>query len=197
MAPDDPAPQETLAQARRAAAGDPQAAAGLVDRLYPLVLKIARAHLPRRLDAADLCQIVFVKLFRHLGQYSGAAPLEHWVSRIAVNTCLNELEAERVRPEVRHADLTPEERAVVNHLETPAAELPPDDALASRDLLHRLLATLPPEDRLVLQFLHMEGLTAAEIAGLTGWSATAVKVRAFRARNKLRKRLAYLVPPSA
>ena len=56
----------------------------------------------------------------------------------------------------------------------------------SRALLFRLLETLSPEDRLVLSLLHLEGRTTDQIAELTGWNRTLVKVRAFRARKKLR-----------
>src|SRR3989442_13532666 len=84
---------------------DEEAARALVCELYPLVMKIVRSHLPRRTDEEDLAQMVFAKIFAHLEQYSGAVPFEHWVSRVAVNTCLNQLRAEKCRPELRWADL--------------------------------------------------------------------------------------------
>src|SRR5262245_25655584 len=95
---------------------DDEAARALVQRLYPLVAKIVRAHRPRRTSEEDLCQMIFIKVFQRLGQFSGNVPVEHWVSRIAVNTCLNQIESEKVRPEVRHADLSIEEQAVVENL---------------------------------------------------------------------------------
>src|SRR5882762_9761086 len=88
---------------------DEDAARLLFHHLYPLVIKVVRSHLPRRMSEEDLTQTVFMKVFANLDQYSGLAPLEHWVSRIAVNTCIKALRAERVRPEVRHADLSEEE----------------------------------------------------------------------------------------
>src|SRR5947199_2486748 len=93
---------------------DEEAARELVRRLYPLVAKIARAHRPRRTAEEDLCQMIFIRVFQKLQQYSGAAPLEHWVSRIAVNTCRNALAAEKARPELRHADLSEDEAALLN-----------------------------------------------------------------------------------
>ena len=91
---------------------DDEAARALVRQLYPLVAKIVRAHRPRRTAEEDLCQMIFIKVFQKLSQFSGKVPLEHWVSRIAVNTCLNQIESEKVRPELRHADLSLEEQAV-------------------------------------------------------------------------------------
>src|SRR3954469_18815359 len=93
------------------------AAAGeLVRRLYPLVVKIVRAHRARRTQEEDLCQMIFIKMFQNLGQFSGKVPLEHWVSRIAVNTCLNQIAKEKARPELRRADLSEEQAAVIDNL---------------------------------------------------------------------------------
>ena len=80
---------------------DDEAARELVRRLYPLVAKMVRSHRPRRTSEEDLCQMIFIKIFQKLSQFSGKVPLEHWVSRIAVNTCLNQIESEKVRPELR------------------------------------------------------------------------------------------------
>src|SRR5438046_6629342 len=92
---------------------DDDAARALVRQLYPLVAKIVRAHRPRRTAEEDLCQMIFIKVFQKLSQFSGKVPLEHWVSRIAVNTCLNQIESERLRPDVRYAELSDEEQAVI------------------------------------------------------------------------------------
>src|SRR5213083_1058672 len=111
---------------------DDKAARELVRRLYPLVAKIVRAHRPRRTPEEDICQMIFIKVFQKLSQFSGNVPLEHWVSRVAVNTCLNQLESENVRPEVRHDDLSVEAHAVIETLASPSDELDPDRRFASR-----------------------------------------------------------------
>src|SRR5438874_10399318 len=121
---------------------DDEAARALVRELYPLVAKLVRAHRPRRTAEEDLCQMIFIKVFQKLSQFSGKVPLEHWVSRIAVNTCLNQIEAEKARPELRYADLSEEEQAVVENLATSARELAPDERLASRQLVEHLLGLL-------------------------------------------------------
>jgi RNA polymerase sigma-70 factor (ECF subfamily) len=169
---------------------DEAAARELVRWLYPLVLKLVRSHRPRRSAEEDLCQMIFIKVFQKLGQFSGKVPLEHWVSRIAVNTCLNQIQAEKVRPEFRHADLSEEEVAVVNNLAATADKLGPDQTFAARDLVERLLTALKPAERLVIDLLYLQQRSVAEIQALTGWGASLVKVRAFRARQKLRVQLA-------
>src|SRR3954464_789898 len=168
---------------------DEQAASLFMERLYPLVLKLVRAYLPRRTSEEDLVQTVFMKIFANLGQYSGRVPVEHWVSRIAVNTCLNDLKAEKVRPEWRWSDFSEEEQYVIDTLAATPADARELSAFASRDLLEKLLSTLEPQDRLIIQLLHLEERSVAEIRQLTGWSEPLIKVRAFRARRKLRKSL--------
>src|ERR1700732_1613765 len=139
---------DARALVKAALAHDDDAARELVRRLYPLVAKIVRAHRPHRTDEEDLCQMIFIKVFQKLSQFSGKVPLEHWVSRIAVNTCLNQIEAEKARPELRYADLSEEEQAVVENLAISARELAPDERLASRQLVEHLLGLLKPVERL-------------------------------------------------
>ena len=132
----------------------------------------------------------FHKSISKLSQYSGKVPLEHWVSRIAVNTCLNQIEMEKVRPELRHADLSVEEQAVVENLAVSTDELPPDQQFASRQLVEHLLAALKPAERLAIDLLYLQGRSVEEIRKITGWSAALIKVRAFRARQKMKALLA-------
>jgi RNA polymerase sigma-70 factor (ECF subfamily) len=167
--------------------GDEDAARALVERLYPTIIKVIRCHLPRRTSEEDLAQAVYGKIFRNLHQFSGRVPLEHWVSRITVNTCINQLNHENVRPELRMCDLSEEQEAVIEHLACTNDELPGDRSTAARELLEKLLAQLKPDERLVITLLHLEERSTAEVSRLTGWSVSLVKVRAFRARHKLRK----------
>jgi len=169
---------------------DDDAARALVQQLYPTVVKIVRAHRSRRTAEEDLCQMIFIRVFQKLSQFSGKVPLEHWVSRIAVNTCLNQIESERIRPELRHADLSAEEQAVIENLATSTEELAPDQRFASRQLVEHLLAALKPVERLAIDLLYLQGRSVEEIRKITGWSAALVKVRAFRARQKMKQLLA-------
>ena len=168
---------------------DEEAARALVRHLFPLVAKVVRAHRPRRAAEEDLCQMIFIKMFQKLPQYSGAVPLEHWVSRIAVNTCLNAIAAEKARPELRRADLSEEQEAVIDHLAATTDDLGADEQLGARDLLAHLLDSLKPAERLVIDLLHLQEKTVEEISRLTGWTKALVKVRAFRARQKLKRQL--------
>jgi RNA polymerase sigma factor (sigma-70 family) len=185
---------ECLASVR---AGEEDAARRLMQQLYPQVISIIRTHLPRRTAEEDLMQMVFVKVFAKLGQFSGKVPFEHWVSRIAVNTCLNQLKAEKIRPEVRWADMSEEEERVLHALHETRDELPVSESLASRELVDKLLATLKPSDRMLVTWLHLEGCTMEEVRERTGWNIALIKIRAFRARHKLKKQLESLLKESA
>src|SRR5262249_27687816 len=145
---------------------------------------------PRRTDEEDLCQMIFIKVFQKLSQFSGKVPLEHWVSRIAVNTCLNQIEWEKIRPELRRADLSVEEKAVIENLATSPDDVSPDRGFASRRLVEHLLAVLKPVERLAIDLLYLQGRSVEEIRKITGWTAALVKVRAFRARQKMKDYLA-------
>jgi RNA polymerase sigma-70 factor (ECF subfamily) len=181
---------------QEAATGDDPACRRLVEALYPVVIRIVRSHLPRRVAEEDLTQEIFMKMFARLHQYRGDRPVSHWVSRIAVTTCLDHLRAQKRRPELRWADLNEDEAAVVENLGTVDPSPSAQDALHSRELVQKLLETLRPDDRLVLRLLDLEEKSVAEIKVLTGWSASLIKIRAFRARRKLRKTLEHWKEPT-
>lgn len=179
---------DTTSCLREIASGNEDAARELVRHLSPLVLKIARKYRPFRNDEEDIVQQVFMKIFAKISQYSGSVPLEHWVSRIAVNTCLNEIERQRVRPELRHADLSEDQQEVLEKIQTDE-QLDPADNMASAELVEQMLGTLSPEDRLVVRMMYLDGHSVKDIQKQTGWSSALVRIRAFRARAKLKKML--------
>ncbi len=186
--PDDEVPPFDLAGCLDGVRRRDQAAArALVDHLYPLVIRIVRSHLPRRVPEEDLAQEVFMKMFTRLGQYQGAVPFPHWVSRIAVTTCIDHLRAQKRRPEFRWADLSENEAEVLDAVMTNENDVPANDAIAAHEIVHKLLAQLNAEDQMVIRMLDLEQKTIAEIAALTGWNQSLIKMRAFRARRKLQK----------
>lgn len=182
---------DCLARVRRR---DEEAARMLLHHLYPLVIKLVRSHLPRRTSEEDLAQVVFMKVFAKIEQFSGTVPFEHWVSRIAVNTCLNQLQAEKIRPEIRWADMSEDEERVLESVASRVEDAQgPDEQVAARDLVDRLLGLLNPKDRLLINLMHLEGRSVEEVKAITGWNSSVIKVRAFRARRKLKKHFANLM----
>jgi RNA polymerase sigma-70 factor (ECF subfamily) len=185
--PDDAPPFDLAGCLDRVRRRDQAAARELVEHLYPLVIRIVRSHLPRRVPEEDLAQEIFLKMFTRLAQYQGAVPFPHWVSRIAVTTCIDHLRAQKRRPEFRWADLSETEAEVLDNVITNENDVAANDAIAAHELVHKLLDQLKPDDQLVLRLLDLEQKTVAEISRQTGWNQSLVKVRAFRARRKLQK----------
>ena len=164
----------------------------LMEFLYPFVAKILNARLRYRESKEDVSQEIFIRVFSKIEQYSGKVPFHHWVSRIAVNTCTTAYHRAKARQELRIADLSEEEARVVESIKATAEEASPSDQLAARELVEKLLASLRPEDQLVIRLVYLSGYSHQQVSDLTGWSVSLAKVRAFRARQRLRRTLAKL-----
>lgn len=178
--------QDCLSRVR---SGDLAAANSLILHLAPLVQRLVRNHLPRRESEEDLMQDVFLKLLQKLDSYQERAgiPFEHWVSRLTVRTCLDALRAEKARPEWRFTDLNAGEAAWLDFLMKGQSAAPTSPSMDAKAVVMRLLAQLSPPDRLVLTLLDLEERSTQEIAQITGWTRPMVKMRAMRARRKLRQ----------
>ena len=153
--------------------GDPSAFAELVRRHQLRVFRLAGRFFRRREDVEDAAQDTFITAWRRLATYAARAPFEHWITRVCLRVCYARLGSERRREE---------------QSEAPETTVRPHDVAATIDL-ERLLARLTPADRFVLLLLDGEGWTVKEIAQRVGWTETNVKVRAFRARRRLRRAL--------
>ena len=184
---DHPADSAQLVERWRA--GDDAAGRELIDLLYPIIIRIVRLHLPRRDDEADLAQEVLMKTFSRLHQYKATAPLAHWVSRIALTTCLDRLRAQKVRPEVRWSDLSSVEAELFDTAWLEGRAESPEKAIFARDLVERMLAVLPAEDRSLILLVDLEGFSLEEVSQRTGWSLSKIKMRLFRVREQLRRQV--------
>ena len=172
---------------RRWKEGSEAAAEEVIQHLYPVISKIVRTHLPRRDDEKDLIQEILMKTFAKLHQYKGDAPITHWVSRLALTTCLDRLRAQKIRPEIRRSDLTPEESDVFEAAWLSGSSPDASGAIAARDLVDKILAFLSPEDRSLILMVDLEGRSLQEISDATGWSISKIKMRLFRVRPQLRQ----------
>jgi len=138
----------------------------------------------------DLAQETFVKAWRALEQFDGRAPFEHWLSRIAVRVALDHLRREkRRRNEIGLPELG-EDALDWLRGDDGNSELGGREAAEILDLALRELA---PADRVVITMQEIEGRSVKEISEAMGTSGVAVRVRAMRARMKLKKVLEKLV----
>ena len=172
LPPDAPAvsadESRLVAASRR---GDSGAFSELVRLHTQRVFRLVGRFYRRREDVEDLAQETFITAWRKLHTYKERAPFEHWLTRVCLNCCYAQLRKAR-RPEEPLAQEGP-------------ARLPPDPTAALE--LERLLKPLAAADRFILLLLDGEGWSTEEIAERLGWSRANVKVRAHRARKKLRK----------
>lgn len=153
------------------------------------MLRIVRNHLPRSADEQDLVQEVFMKVFANIDRFRGDQPFPHWVARISLNTCYDQLRKQKARAEVRFADLSEEDIGFVETIMLESAETAPAATRDGRGLVSKLLDTLKPRERMVLQMIDLEKKAVREVCELTGWGASKVKVTAMRARRKLNENL--------
>jgi len=177
-----------LELARQSRAGDESAFAEIVRRYSPRVFKVASRFFRQRSLVEEAAQEVFLKAFTQLGSYEGRGSMEGWLTRIATNTCLNTLRGRR--PELTVSDLTEDENNWLDDkLSEVATELhrSAERKLVAADLADRVLGILSPEDRLAVMLIDGEDASIKEVAEMTGWSESKVKVRAFRARRKIRE----------
>ena len=171
--------------------GDTASFEELVRKYQPRVFVTARRYARREEEVEDIVQEVFIKAFQKLDTFRGDAPFEHWLMRLAVRTCYDFLRVHQRNRESRFTDLSDPERDWLDRFVAEPARAP-EDADAARTLVSRLLTMLSPKARLIITLLEIEERSVKEIAALTGWSVTLVKVRAFRARAEMRKCLQQL-----
>lgn len=176
---------------RRAASGDETAFEELFNRHRRRVALIASRFFRQREQIEEVVQDSFMKAYFALAAFSNQQEnsFASWIARIAFNASYDELRRMKRRPESTVAgDLTEEETARLQaQLRATGAGDDVEAATVARDLAEKLLARLSPEDRLLLVMLDVEGLSVAEIGETNSWSVSKVKVRAHRARVRLRR----------
>jgi RNA polymerase sigma-70 factor, ECF subfamily len=170
--------------------GDSAAFNELSSRHRPRVERLCQRFFSDQEMARDLAQESFIRAYTALKTYRAEMPFGGWLRSIVINLCYDELRRRKRRPEELVGDFgAPEVQWM--HLVNEAS---PEDLVGeaeerqeAHDLAHRLLDTLRPEDRMVMVLKESEDMSVAEIADILGWSEAKVKIRAFRARQALRK----------
>lgn len=176
--------------AERCAAGDGQACQELVHSHQRMVYHLALQLLGNPEDARDLCQDVFLTVFRSIRRFRGDSALQTWIYRIAVNQARNQQRWWRRRKRSDQVSLD----AVLIDPPAPAAASP-ERALDRKELRRRLwqaLRRLPFEQRSAIVLRELHGMRYAEIAFSLGVSTAAVKSRLARARRTLRADLRHV-----
>ena len=173
--------------------GNPESFEPLVVKYQPRVFAIARRYARREDEVEDIVQTVFMKAYSKLSSYRGDAPFEHWLMRTATFTCYDFLRKHQRNREWNATDLSTEENEWLENMGEDTTEKEANQS-AAKALVDRLLEGLKPDDRMIITMLDLEQKSVKEIAKLTDFTESNVKVRAHRARDKMKKILATLAP---
>ncbi len=170
---------------RKALDGNDSAFAELAERYRSRVFATASRYARGRAELEDLAQDIFIRAWKGLKSYRADAPFEHWFMTITIRTCYDFLRKHRKR----------RENEVL--VENSPADLYADSADTTDQQIHkrrdaweiidRILTELNDKERLIITLMELEEKTVKETAALTGWSESNVKVRAHRARHKMRE----------
>jgi RNA polymerase sigma-70 factor (ECF subfamily) len=179
-------PEGALVQ--RAQAGDEAAFGEIVARYHTKVFSIIHGIVRQRNDVEDIAQQVFAKVYLSLKSFDFRSSLITWIYKITVNECFDYLRKRKVRKLVYESDLSEDEVRRVENAEPHIDRQEPADAsLARRDYVLKLLTRVSEEERNLWMMKEVEGFSVEELAAQTGMNENTIKVKLFRARQKLVK----------
>ncbi len=180
-------------------AGEQADFALLLERYQGLVAHLVARMIPKASDREDLCQDIFLRIFRSLAEFQYKAKFSTWAAKITHNTCINYLQKKRV-PLYQDLAVVEEEEESRRVEWVPSTEASPLERIEAGDLaatLRREIEQLPLPYRTILTLFHLEEMSYAEIGEITGLPEGTVKSYLFRARRFLRDRLTAHYPLEA
>jgi RNA polymerase sigma-70 factor (ECF subfamily) len=183
---------------RRVLDGDADVFAELMRRHAGRVQKAVSWHVPRD-RVEELTQETFVRAYTSLANFEAGTKFPEWLSTIAVRTCHDYWRTHYRRREVTASVLMPEHRDWADRVTAARSQeefLAQTQREEAREVLQYALERLTPEDRLVVTLVHLEGQSVEDVARRLGWTTVNVKVRAHRARRRMRKELETLLDSS-
>ena len=161
----------------------------LISRYQRYVLSIVGKHSPPE-KAEELAQEVFIQAYKSLNKIKKADSFKGWLSAIAIRSCYNYWRKHYRSKEILISELSKEQKDWIDQAindrskETFEKEGRQKEA---KQVLDWLLAGLNPAERIVIELVYIEGFSIDAVSKLLGWSSAKVKVRAFRARQKLQR----------
>ena len=167
----------------RILAGNTHAFSLLVKQYQKLVFHVVRRIVTEQQDVEDICQEVFIKVYKHLSSFSFESKLSTWIARIAYLTAINYLK--------KHQRLEPIEPWITSATDSTIPNNP-EEALIQQDgtaYLNRLIEQLPVHYRTVLTLYHLNEFSCQEIEQITGMAEGTVKNYLHRARKLLKQKL--------
>ena len=179
---------EEAALVKRVQARDELAFREIVERYQAKVFSIIYGILRNHNDAEDIAQQVFSKIYFSIQNFDFRSSLLTWIYKITVNECYDYLRKKRVRKLVYESDFSEEDALLMENSGAVAEGAPAvDETLARRDLAVKLLSKISEEDRNLILMKEVEGHSVEELSQMTGMNENTIKVKLFRARQKLVK----------
>jgi RNA polymerase sigma-70 factor (ECF subfamily) len=174
----------------KAKQGDDQAFNQIVQAYRRRILGTISRLIGRPEDVEDVGQEVFVRLYYSLDQLREPDVFEPWLYRLTVNAAYDYLRRQRRRPEARMSDLSEQQ---VMMADADAGTVAQREELRQgkvRDFVNSLLGAVSEEDRILLTLKEVEGLSLKQLEGVYNVNENALKVRLFRARQRVLKAFA-------
>lgn len=170
-------------------AGDVDRFEVLIRRHERTVLAIIKKHIPVE-QVEDMAQEVFVRAYQSLAKYKGKGDFKSWLAAITVRTCYDFWRKHYRRKEISWEGASENQRYLISHnmaQEAMSRHDRKESLKEDQESLKQALDQLPAAERMVLELVYFEELPGKEVARLLGWSVANVKIRTYRARNKLRR----------
>lgn len=176
--------EKDLILADRCKRGDPRAFNDLINGYKRQVYSLIYRMVNNAADAEDLAQDTFIKVFRGIGLYDSSYPFHTWLFKIAHNTAIDFLRANK------KTAITIDDAENPIDIEDPGLSLEETaENLSQKELIERQISSLPTLYREILVLRHQQELSYEEIAGTLDIPVGTVKVRLFRAREIMKERL--------
>jgi RNA polymerase sigma-70 factor (ECF subfamily) len=182
---------------QKAQQGDAAAFNQVVSAYRRRILGTISRLIGRPEDVEDVAQEVFIRLYFSLGQLRTAEVFEPWLYRLTVNASYDYLRKSRRRVESRMADLSEQQVMMADAVAGSRAQTEESEKRRVRDTVHELLGTVSEEDRILLTLKEVEGLSLKELEKIYQVNENALKVRLFRARQRVLKKMKEVTGPSS
>jgi RNA polymerase sigma-70 factor (ECF subfamily) len=166
----------------------------LITRYRTQVLAIVTGRVPAH-EIDPVAQDVFIKAYRSLPTYDLTRPFSRWLSRVAVTVCCDYWRRQPKR-EIPASSFSTDHEEWINDIIDTHSRAAFEREAAKKDaeeLVDWVLSQLDPEDRMTVDLIYLQGWALRDVAHAMDWSLAKTKVRAMRARRKMRKRLMELL----
>ena len=172
---------------RRAQAGESAAFNEIVLAYRKRILGTITRLIARPEDVEDVAQEVFLRLYFSLDQLRTAEVFEPWLYRLTVNAAYDYLRKQRRRQEYRMSDLSEQQVVIADAVAGGRAEQDEREMKKTRETVEAVLGSVSETDRILLMLKELEGLSLKELEKIYNINENALKVRLFRARQRVLK----------